>query len=46
MEKTFEWVNEQVQEEKKDYIYESPDGGETVYRREFGAPHDTRKLVK
>lgn len=46
MEKTFEWVNEQVQEEKKDYIYESPDGGKTVYRREFGTPHDTRELVK
>jgi nucleoside-diphosphate-sugar epimerase len=46
MEKTFDWVNEQVQEEKKTYIYESPDGGETVYRREFGAPHETRELVK
>ena len=46
MEKTFDWVNEQVQDEKKTYIYESPDGGETVYRREFGAPHETRELVK
>ena len=28
------------------YIYESPDKGETIYRREFGAPHDTRELIK
>lgn len=28
-------MTEQKQEEKK-YIYESPDKGETVYRREFG----------
>jgi len=26
------------------YIFESPDGGETVYRREFGEQH--RELVK
>ena len=26
------------------YIYESPDGGETVYRRKFG--EDKRELVK
>ena len=31
---------------EKTYIYESPDGGKTVYRREFGQPHDTRELVK
>ena len=28
-------MTEQKQEEKK-YIYESPDKGKTVYRREFG----------
>lgn len=26
------------------YIFESPDGGETVYRREFGEQH--RELIK
>lgn len=26
------------------YVFESPDGGETVYRREFGEQH--RELVK
>jgi len=28
-------MTEQKQKEKK-YIYESPDKGETIYRREFG----------
>ena len=27
-------------------IYESPDGGKTVYQRSFGAPHTERTLVK
>ena len=27
-------------------IYESPDGGETVFEREFGAPASSRTLVK
>ena len=27
-------------------IYESPDGGKTVYERPFGAPHTERTLVK
>lgn len=31
---------------KKTYIYESPDRGNTVYRREFGQPINTRKLIK
>ena len=30
----------------KKMIYESPDGGKTVYAREFGAPASTRKLLK
>ena len=30
----------------KTYIFESPDGGQTIYRREFGYPHDTRELIK
>ncbi len=29
---------------EKDYIYESPDGGETIYRREFGS--DEREEIK
>ena len=31
-------------EDKKTYIYESPDGGKTIYRRESGK--DERVLVK
>lgn len=27
------------------YIYESPDGGKTIYRRKFMAPHHTRELL-
>ena len=27
-------------------IYESPDGGKTVYARDFGAPPNLRVLVK
>lgn len=46
MEKTYEWIENQVNEEKKTYIYESPDGGKTVYRREFGQPHETRELIE
>ena len=46
MEKTFDWVNEKVEEGKKTYIYESPDGGKTVYRREFGKHDEPRELVK
>lgn len=30
---------------EKVYIYESPDGGKTVYRREIGQPHNTRELI-
>tara|TARA_Y100001963_G_C6498156_1_gene316626 strand:+ start:354 stop:539 length:186 start_codon:yes stop_codon:yes gene_type:complete len=29
----------------KKYIYESPDGGKTIYRREFG-DHGNRELIK
>jgi hypothetical protein len=31
---------------EKANIFESPDGGKTVYKREFGAPHETRELTK
>ena len=27
------------------YIYESPDGGETVYAREFDAPPESRIMI-
>ena len=27
------------------YIYESPDGGETTYAREFGAPPESRIMI-
>ena len=27
------------------YIYETPDGGETVYAREFGAPDSERVMI-
>ena len=29
----------------KEKIYESPDGGKTVYERDFGAPHTERTLI-
>lgn len=29
---------------KKTYIYESPDNGKTIYRREFGR-YDKRELI-
>ena len=32
--------------ESKKYIYESPDGGKTIYRREFDQPHSERELVE
>jgi hypothetical protein len=31
---------------KKTFIYESPDNGKTVYRREFGKAHNTRERLK
>jgi nucleoside-diphosphate-sugar epimerase len=47
MEKTYAWISEQVEKKKSEmvYIYESPDGGKTVYRREFGNPHSEREQV-
>jgi nucleoside-diphosphate-sugar epimerase len=47
MEKTYKWINEQVQKEQenKTYIYESPDNGKTVYRREFMSEPSSRELV-
>ena len=48
MKKTYQWINEQVQKEQEDkvYIYESPDHGNTIYRREFMQNPTTRELVK
>ena len=38
---------EKMNEEMKDIkIYESPDGGKTVYERPFGGDYTTKKLVK
>ena len=37
-------TNEEIDDMIKQYIYESPDGGETVYRRESGS--SDRELVK
>ena len=38
-------LSEQIVDNKGEgYIYESPDGGKTVYRREFGS--DKKELVK
>jgi hypothetical protein len=31
---------------KVPYIFESPDGGLTIYRRKLGEPHDKRELLK
>jgi hypothetical protein len=47
MEKTYAWIAEQVEKKKSEmvYIYESPDGGKTIYRREFGKPHSEREQV-
>tara|TARA_Y100001937_G_scaffold128118_1_gene202576 strand:- start:1212 stop:1691 length:480 start_codon:yes stop_codon:yes gene_type:complete len=41
------WKMRQLdKEEKTPKIYESPDGGKTIYERNFMAPHETRKLVE
>ena len=41
------WKMRQLdKEEKTPKIYESPDGGKTVYERGFLAPPETRKLVE
>ena len=40
-------TNKKVLEKYKDLkIYESPDGGNTVYERPFGGDYTTKKLVK
>jgi hypothetical protein len=33
-----------VIDQQPSYVYESPDGGETVYRRPFGGPVSSREL--
>ena len=35
-----------LEEHKNIKIFESPDGGETVYERPFGGDYTTKKLVK
>ena len=44
MKKTYQWIDEQVK--NNTYIYESPDKGNTIYRREFGKPPNTREKTK
>ncbi len=44
LEETKKLSEEIVDSKDKDYIYESPDGGETVYKRKMGS--DRRELVK
>jgi len=44
MKKTYEWIDKQVKE--KTYIYESPDNGKTIYRREFGKEPNSRERIK
>jgi hypothetical protein len=44
--KSYEDYSPKETKSEKTYIFESPDGGKTVYRREFGAPHETRELIK
>ena len=28
------------------YVYESPDGGKTIYRRRMNSPTDTREMIQ
>ena len=35
-----------LKDNKKRYIYESPDGGNTIYRREFGDYDNPRELME
>ena len=44
MKKTYQWIDEQVK--NNTYIYESPDKGNTIYRREFGKPPNSREKTK
>lgn len=44
--KSYEDYKPEQTNPEKTHIFESPDGGKTVYRREFGAPHETRELIK
>jgi hypothetical protein len=44
MKKTYQWIDEQVK--NNTYIYESPDKGNTIYRREFGKSSNTREKTK
>jgi hypothetical protein len=39
-------IKENQENIKKTYIFESPDGGQTIYRREMGQSHDTRELIQ
>lgn len=40
------WYYTQTEEVNTKWIYESPDGGKTVTKRLFGAPHSQKILIK
>jgi nucleoside-diphosphate-sugar epimerase len=44
LKKTYQWIKSQVDKKQNEtvYIYESPDGGKTVHRREFHNPEKNR----
>jgi nucleoside-diphosphate-sugar epimerase len=46
LKKTYQWIKSQVDKKQNEtvYIYESPDGGKTVHRREFHNPE--KKQIK
>lgn len=45
--KSYQDYQTKTEEEKNQpYIFESPDGGITIYRRKLGEPHDKRELLK
>ena len=36
----------QYHDADQDYVYESPDGGQTIYRRRKNQPADTREMIQ
>lgn len=41
----YQTPEENVETENK-WIFESPDGGKTIYKRPFGSSHDKREMIK
>lgn len=48
LEKTYKWIKSQVDDYEKTtpWIYESPDGGKTVYRRSPGEISNKKEIIK